>query len=150
MFYVWMFRQRFWWWFPPKCNYDSVLIKVTCSGKVWGNWRFFFCLFSCITFKINKVLSISLVIIVLCLAAVLKARQKRGEHLSFGTCQFSGSYDSWNTTVIECYPFHHYYYYCTFYLMISVNVGQLRCLTTKLSTIWYCMWIIFGECTTCH
>ena len=19
------------------CNYDSVLIKVTCSGKVWGN-----------------------------------------------------------------------------------------------------------------
>ena len=62
-------------------------------------------LFSCITFKINKVLNISLVIIVLCLAAVLKARQKRGEHLSFGTCQFSGSYDSWNTTVMEFYPF---------------------------------------------
>ena len=31
--------------------------------------------------------------------------------------------------------FHH----CTFYLMISVNVGQLCCSTTKLSTIWYCM-----------
>ena len=45
--------------------------------------------------------------------------------------------------------FHHYYY-CTFYLMISVNVGQLCCSTTKLSTIWYCMWIIFGEYTTCH
>ena len=53
--------------------------------------------FSCITFKKNKVL--------LCLAAVLKTRQKRGEHLSFGTCQFSGSYDSWNTTVMEFYPF---------------------------------------------
>ena len=24
------FRQKL-------CNYDSVLIKVTCSGKVWGN-----------------------------------------------------------------------------------------------------------------
>ncbi len=43
---------------------------------------------------------------VLCLAAVLKARQKRGKHLSFGMFQFSGFYDSWNTTaVIGFYPF---------------------------------------------
>ena len=81
---------------------------------------------------------------------ILKARQKRGEHLSFGTCQFSGSYDSWNTTVMVGVLSFHHYYYCTFYLMISVNVGQLCCSTTKLSTIWYCMWIIFSEYTTCH
>ena len=54
---------------PLKCNYDSVLIKVTCSGKVWGNGRFYevsvitFCIktrfFSFVTFKMNKVLNIS-------------------------------------------------------------------------------------------
>ena len=52
---------RFWWCSSPKCNYDSVLIKVTCSGKVWGNGRF--CkvsvviktrFFSFNTFKMNK------------------------------------------------------------------------------------------------
>ena len=74
-------------------------------------------------FKVNKVLNISYIIIVLCLAAVLNARKKRGKHLSFGMLRFSGSFPSWNTTVIEFYHFHHYYY-CTFYLMLSVNVGQ--------------------------
>ena len=86
----------------------------------------------------------------MCLAAVLKAWQKRGKHLSFGMSQFSGSYESWNTTVIEIYPFTTTTTQCTFYLMISVNVGQLCCSTTKLSTIWYCMWKIFVEYTTCH
>ena len=32
--------QRFWWCFPPKCNYDNVFIKVTSSGTVLENGRF--------------------------------------------------------------------------------------------------------------
>ena len=49
--------------------------------------------------------------------------EKKREALEFWKVSIQCLIDSSNTTVLEFYTFHHYYYY-TFYLMISMNVGQ--------------------------
>ena len=120
--------QRFWWCFPPKCNYDSVADSVLINksrvllkcGEMDASARkvllrsvFKTRFFSFIIFKINKVLNISQVIIVLCLAVVLKAWQKGGKHLIFGTWNVSIQWLLW---FLEYYcnrvlSFHHYYYW---------------------------------------
>ena len=124
---IFYFRvAKIWLCFPPKCNYDNVFVKVTCSGTMWENGRFCEVLL-CSLFMTRFFSFIKYQLSNHCFVFSRSPKSLEKKEVSTWVLEYFDSVahiDSWNTTVIEFYSFQHYYYY-TSYLMISVNVGQL-------------------------